>query len=97
MGSQGSAETGRVELHHSDFEAAVEEAEANLLAAREAWHTERGDPSPTRTRITGLPRDPPEAVKSAELHYLQVLKSAERRYLRVRDRWLAEVSRHGRR
>jgi len=97
MALDGSAGTRRMRLHHSGFEAAVEEAEANLLAAREAWHAERGDPPPTRTRITGLPKDAPEAVRAAELRYLQVLRTAERRYLQVRDRWLVEESRRSRR
>ena len=95
MGLDGSVETGRVQLHRSDFDAAVEEAEARLLAAREAWHAERGDPFPTRTRITGLPKDAPESLKAAEQRYLKALNSAERRYLQVRDRWLAEVSQRG--
>lgn len=96
MGWQGSVGTGRVPLHGSDFDAAVEEAEARLLAAREAWHAERGDPAPTRMRITGAPRNAPESVKAAELRYLRVLKDAERRYLQVRDRWLTEEVRRSR-
>ena len=59
MGPEGSAEQGRVHPHRSDFAAAVEEAEVNLLAAREAWHAERGKPPPARTRMTGLPGDAP--------------------------------------
>lgn len=84
MGPEGSG-AGRFHPHRSDFETAVEEAEFNFLAAREAWHAQRGRPAPTRTRMTGLPRDAPESVKEAE-----------RRFLQVRNRWLAEQSQRSR-
>ena len=80
-------------VHRSDFEAAVEEAESDLLAAREAWHAERGDIAPARTRMTGLPLDAPAAVKDAERRFLAVRAS----WVRVRDQWLAEQSAHARR
>jgi hypothetical protein len=55
---------------------AIAAAEAELLAAREAWRAERGDVPPAPASTAG---DAPDAVKQAE-----------RNFLRAREAWFAD-------
>jgi len=75
-------EAGPARTRRPEFEAAVEEAERHFLDAREAWHAQRGDITPARERMTGLPSHAPQS-----------LKEALRRHELARDAWLSERDR----
>jgi hypothetical protein len=82
----------RSTAHSSGLEAAAEEAERDFLAAREAWHAERGGTLPPRERMTGLPKDAPQYVREAERRYLD----ARDAWWNVRDQWLVSWGREPR-
>ena len=84
--------TGEGRPTEHQLQACAQEAERDLLAARQAWYAERGGPPPPRNWLAGLPLDAPRSVREAERRYLQ----ARRAWWDVRDRWLVSWGREPR-
>jgi Ni/Co efflux regulator RcnB len=65
----------------SDYEAAVAAAEAELLAAREAWQAQRGETPDSRQGQAAARAEERKAIKAGELRFL----AARRAWLQGRE------------